>query len=449
MVTGLAVVLALLVPTTASAADRDGDGLRDAFERKYGVTSPKWADSDRDGVIDSAEDNDWDRLSNLAEQRFGTDPGNPDTDGDGQRDGGEDHDRDGIVNARQQDRRPLPAGLRPSLARAPEDFGNVAAGCSSELGSSALLVCGFGPTGRLGRVVLMGDSHAGVLVDPFQRAARADGWRLTTMIKGSCLPIPGMIPRGQFEVDRGRSCRAWREQAIAELNRRPPDLLVITASKSYRTQRLNGTGIAPFRVPGLWEKGIKRLVRQLPKTTRLLVLGDVPQNAGQPVDCLRGNTDDMSRCLAPRVPPGERPVEVAQRKAAKATDQYFGSLYYKICSYDPCPLVQGDVLIWRDKSHLTGTFARKLTPAVRQLITPYLRGEIPTPDEPEAMPEEEPAVEAPTAEEPIEAASPDDDAAASAGELEAPDVDEAPDDAGGTGSADTPVSEPSPDVSQS
>ena len=66
------------------------------------------------------------------------------------------------------------------------------------------------------------------------------------MIKGSCLPISGMIPRGQYEVDRGRSCRSWRDKAMAEIRRNPPDLLVITASKSYRTQRPNGTGIAPF-----------------------------------------------------------------------------------------------------------------------------------------------------------------------------------------------------------
>jgi hypothetical protein len=214
------------------------------------------------------------------------------------------------------------------------------------------------------------------------------------MVKGSCLPISGMIPRGQYEVDRGRSCRSWRDKAMAEIRRNPPDLLVITASKSYRTQRSNGTGIAPFRVPGLWERGIKRLARQLPRKTKLLVLGDVPQNAGQPVDCLRGNTRDMSNCQARRLPPDKREVEVGQRKGAAAAGQFFGSLYYKICPYDPCPLVQGNTLIWRDKSHLTGTFARKLTPAVRNLITPYLTGELPGPEEPEEPPDELPEASA-------------------------------------------------------
>ena len=375
LLTSLLVTAALVLPTAASAADRDGDGLRDAFERKHGVTSPKHRDTDGDGVVDSAEDNDWDRLSNLAEQRFGTDPGNVDSDDDGTRDGAEDHDGDGRRNASQQDRRPVPADLRPNLAVASKDFGGVASDCFSELGSSALVLCRFGPAGKGGRIVLMGDSHAGVLVDPLQRVAKADGWRLTTMLKGSCIPVPGMISRGQFEADRGRSCTEWRRKAIAAMNENPPHLLVITASQSYKLMHSSGRGIAPFRYPGLWQVGLERLMRRLPERTEVLVLGDVPLNATQPLDCLKLDPTDMSRCQAPRLPPGKRPVEVAQRLAAREKGQHFGTLYYKICSYDPCPLVQGNVLIWRDKSHLTGTFARQLTPAVRELVQPFLEPE--------------------------------------------------------------------------
>jgi hypothetical protein len=369
---GLLVTMALLLPTAAIAADRDGDGLRDAFERKHGVTSPRHGDTDGDGVIDAAEDNDWDQLSNLAEQRFGTDPGNADSDGDGRGDGAEDHDGDGRGNAMQQDRRPVPVDLRPSLAAAPKDFGGVTADCFSELGSQALVLCRFGPAGKGGRVVLMGDSHAGVLVDPFQRVAKADGWRLTTMLKGACVPLPGMIARGQFAVDRGRSCTEWRRKAIATLNENPPHVLVVTASQNYRLMHRTGRGIAPFRYPRLWQDGLERLMRRVPERTQVLVLGDVPRNATQPVDCLKLNPTDMSRCQARRLSPGERPVEVAQRTAAREKSQHFGTFYYKICPYDPCPLVQDNVLIWRNKTHLTGTFARRLTPAVRELLRPFL-----------------------------------------------------------------------------
>ena len=88
-----AIVAALLLtvvvggPVAAQGADADGDGLEDAFELRWGLSSPELADTDGDGLIDSAEDDDADRLSALGEQRFGTDPGNPDTDGDGVADG--------------------------------------------------------------------------------------------------------------------------------------------------------------------------------------------------------------------------------------------------------------------------------------------------------------------------------------------------------------------------
>ncbi len=82
-----ALLLTVLTTPGVLAADRDRDGLADWFERKYGVTSPDRKDSDWDGVIDAAEDNDGDRLSNLGEQRFGTHPGQPDSDGDGISDG--------------------------------------------------------------------------------------------------------------------------------------------------------------------------------------------------------------------------------------------------------------------------------------------------------------------------------------------------------------------------
>lgn len=62
------------------ALDTDGDGLKDAFE--YGFLRTDLADSDGNGVLDGAEDEDGDGLSNLAEQSRGLNPGQADTDGD-------------------------------------------------------------------------------------------------------------------------------------------------------------------------------------------------------------------------------------------------------------------------------------------------------------------------------------------------------------------------------
>jgi hypothetical protein len=332
------------------------------------VTSPDLADSDWDGVIDSAEDNDGDRLGNLGEQRFGTDPGRRDSDGDGTPDGAEDADGDGRSNAKQQDRRPLPAGLTPSLADALRDWGAVAGGCDSRNGTSRLVRCAFGPSGTGTRVVLVGDSHAMMMVDPIARVATRDGWRLVTMLKGGCSPILGTMNRGQWRLDRGRSCRRWRLKAIDAIAAQPPELVIITASESYKLVESDGHVIPRYRRPPLWQSGAERMIEHMPPGTNVLLLGDVPQNWNHPIHCLTRYAHDISRCVSRRQPLSKRGQERAFRAAAANTGQTFATLYGKVCSYDPCPLVQGKTLMWRDKSHLSGTFARKLTPSVRKTI---------------------------------------------------------------------------------
>ena len=61
-------------------------------------------------------------------------------------------------------------------------------------------------------------------------------------------------------------------------------------------------------------------------------------------------------------------MEQALRTGAQASGAMFGTLYDSICTYDPCPLIHGDVLVWRDRSHLSATFSGRLTPALRTLL---------------------------------------------------------------------------------
>ena len=84
--------------SAAAVTDTDRDGLPDAWERTWAITSPLRADSDRDGIRDGAEDPDHDTLVNLGEYRAATSPRRADTDGDGLRDDREDPDADGLRN---------------------------------------------------------------------------------------------------------------------------------------------------------------------------------------------------------------------------------------------------------------------------------------------------------------------------------------------------------------
>ena len=61
-------------------------------------------------------------------------------------------------------------------------------------------------------------------------------------------------------------------------------------------------------------------------------------------------------------------MDLGLQQGASVSRALYDSIYDQICSYDPCPLVQGDVLMWRDGSHLSETFARVLQPSLKRVL---------------------------------------------------------------------------------
>jgi hypothetical protein len=346
------------------AADRDEDGLRDRFEVRWSVTDPDRRDSDRDGIVDPAEDSDGDGLGNLGEQRFGTDPGTRDSDGDGLSDGNDDSDSDGRRDGREQDRRPVPRGLVPSLPGARYDRSGVNAGCHTRQGSAALVRCYFGDPASPRTIVLLGDSHAMMWVLPVMRTAEREGLRLVTLFKGGCSPVLG--------TKRVWDCSAWRRAALAWLNEQPADLVIIAHSDDYALVDRDGRRTPVEDRPAVWREGMVRTLAALPETSEVLLLGDVPDNRRIPAECLAEHRFDMSACQTARQPRAERAVERALKEVAATAGALHRSLYGWICTYDPCPLVQGSVFMWRDRSHITASIAKRLTPSMRRLVVSAL-----------------------------------------------------------------------------
>jgi hypothetical protein len=363
-------LLALILAVPASAAtDSDGDGLSNTFENQTGVTSAHDADTDGDGVIDAAEDNDHDRLSNRAEQKFGSHPGIRDSDGDGTPDGKEDADRDGRSNAIEQDHRAIPFGLRPSLAAAPTDTSPYKPGCQTPYRSALVTLCSYGPVDSPITVVLMGDSHAMQLATPIKDVAVKNGWRLTTLIKKACPPVLGIHNVGQNVIDGGVTCRRWRRAALTWLNADPPDHILMAHSDAYGITTYAGKRIRGDARAAVWREGLKRTLRQLPASSEVLLFGDTPYNRVNPVQCLKQQPKNISKCVTSRQPLHKRKIELALEQAAKAKGARFRRFHDKACSYDPCPVIQGDILMYRDRGHMTATFMAQLTPMFDRMLT--------------------------------------------------------------------------------
>jgi hypothetical protein len=361
-----ALLLVAPVAPVATAADRDGDGLRDGWERRSGVSDPARRDSDDDGLIDAAEDPDGDMLSNLGEQLFGSHPDRLDSDRDGIPDGAEDDDQDGLTNARQQDRRPLPARLGPSLAKAPTAWPWGRGACQTAHGRSSIRPCKFGDRSADTTVVLFGDSHATQWLPALSMAGKREGWRVVLIAKTGC-PSVDVLPRGQVELDEGYSCAAWRDRAVRWIRIHRPAMVIISNLRAYPGEELKAS----------WPGGLQRTLQRLPRRTRAVVLADTPRLRNLPVPCLARNLGNIAACVTDRADALNRDHDRSEQEVATAAGAAFINLSWKVCPYDPCPLIIGRTLLWRDNAHITARFARQLAPAMRrQLLAAVGEGKV-------------------------------------------------------------------------
>lgn len=371
-VLGLALCLALTLTPQADArtptapADRDGDGLSDRFEWAHGL-DPASRDSDDDGIRDPSEDEDGDNLSVLGEQLAGTSPLLRDTDEDGVEDGREDPDGDGIDARHAQDRGPVPKGLTPSLRAAAQETSDAKpAGCQADPHGTAMPRCHLGDPAASTIVVLFGDSHGTQWLPAFDRAGKADGFHVVTLLRSGC-PPPQV---DAFESTVWAQCPPWRDAAIDWLNAHPPDLIVLAAAPRYhlfrpaepQREELFGAAAA-----AAWSEAYAETLALLPRGVRVVLLGEIVRPRVDVPECLLAHRR-MSACTTRRAR-GTKPGWAAGEQAVAATAGIrWATLAGVVCPYDPCPVVSDRMLVWRDNSHLTRTFARSAWRAVARIV---------------------------------------------------------------------------------
>jgi hypothetical protein len=86
---------------------------------------------------------------------------------------------------------------------------------------------------------------------------------------------------------------------------------------------------------------------------------DTPASSSDVPSCVSEDLQNLQACAFKQ--PREWDREFDERAAA-ASGSHLIDLTAEICPGELCRAVIGDALVYRDKSHLTATFARTLTP---------------------------------------------------------------------------------------
>ncbi|WP_420368140.1 acyltransferase family protein [Curtobacterium sp. L1-20] len=252
----------------------------------------------------------------------------------------------------------------PAPANAVEDDSNRPACWSST--SSAFNVCALGPkTGYTKHLIAIGDSHNNVFIDTYERIAREHDWRIDVAGHQSCYLTTAHQPA---DTEQQRVwCEDWKREAMAYL-RSHPDLDGVIATHS--------TGNMAVR-PGPGQDADRAVV------DGLVQAWGAATDVGIPVIALRDNPTarpDVVACVAQMTGPttsecdSSRSVglglfdgsaEAVARMPGRArlidlTDSY--------CTATICPAVIGGVLVHRDRTHLTNTFAETLAPELGDQI---------------------------------------------------------------------------------
>ena len=259
----------------------------------------------------------------------------------------------------------VPSNLSPSLSNARDDlpaiYGNK---CILDVGDNAPKQCIYGDANGATTIVLFGDSHAAEWMPALHKVAVANGWRLVVHTKKAC-------PDAEIPTDKdpnGTDCAAWRSDVIDLIAGLHPDLVIMS---SYRYKQV---GAAAGRDPDVvWQEGIDLTVSKVrPLTTHLMLLGDSPTPQDDIPSCLASNLSSVGSCMSSRdnaVRPGRLAVE---REVAQKYDADFVPTSDWLCTDTACPVVVGNVLMYRDNSHITATASEFLAPFIETAVKSIL-----------------------------------------------------------------------------
>lgn len=252
----------------------------------------------------------------------------------------------------------------PDVSVAGDDRGDAGPDRECLTPEATPVVCRFGDPNGERVLVIVGDSHAWQWVPTLDLVGKRAGWQVESLVRPSCplaptgVDVPGVGDDGE--------CAAWRENALHLLERQKPDLVVTTGltPAGYEVVDYHVADAATFT------RGYVEVWQRLAAAgIDLAAIRDTPYFPVDVPECVAARLDAPVACDQPR----EAVLEAHEDPlvAATATSGVpLIDLTDWICRPAVCPVVVGNVLVYRDRHHLTATYAQTLEPA----MTARLRG---------------------------------------------------------------------------
>jgi peptidoglycan/LPS O-acetylase OafA/YrhL len=257
----------------------------------------------------------------------------------------------------------IPTNVEPTLADAGVDGSkSLLDGCLIPFTESVPRPCSYGPKGGP-TVVLWGDSHAESWSGTLEKLADEHGFHLVTYLKASC-PV-SQVKAWQTLMNRPfTECDTWRAATLKAIEDLKPDLVILTEQRGRivigDNSRATHAASVAATVSKLHDKGLP-----------VVWLADIPEFQQAIPVCLSAHLDDPKTCSEPRSETVDDAYRAAEKVAVTAAGGEWVDATAWVCPGTMCAGVAGPYVMYRDRHHLTATYARTLAPT----MWPYLVAE--------------------------------------------------------------------------
>jgi peptidoglycan/LPS O-acetylase OafA/YrhL len=252
--------------------------------------------------------------------------------------------------------------LRPNPLKARADRGrSYYEGCMVGIEGTNSNKCLYGnPTGDR-TLILFGDSHAMQYFPAVDELAEIHGWRLIVLTKAECPPEEVEV-KSMVEDREYSQCDDWREETLKRIEKGGKSVTVVMSGDTeYTPYGPDGEELSGDEAAEAMEAGYLRTLRRIEAAgPHTVVIRDNPSSAEDVPSCVSEDIQHLGRCAFPRHKEWDREYDVRAAKASPETHliDFIGD----ICPGEVCRAVIGNALVYRDKDHLTATFARTLEP---------------------------------------------------------------------------------------
>lgn len=262
----------------------------------------------------------------------------------------------------------VPDNLEPPLLSAQYDTSIVYEnGCHQYYDSKVKEGCVFGdPNGEI-TIAVWGDSHAAQWFEALNAISTERGWRFLSITQGSC-PFLDVVTYSFNDQADNNFCRPWRESVREYMKAQGVDVVLLSQYYSLKDS-VDRSAIKPE----VWRTQLGPLIDGLRADgIEPVVLGDTPDPPDDVPKCVSSRRTSVNSC-APGVPTAaDTAVEEIIRSTTVEREVSFVEPRRWLCANEVCPVIVGNLLVYRDGHHVSNQFMKWLTPVVAEVLVPFV-----------------------------------------------------------------------------